>query len=119
MTKNKNETNEINPSVNLGGMPALKLNMMDRFYLAVAKKSVGNLVFVYTVGCVGRNYQYDMNASTEIATFDDAKKADIYYQTILEVIDYEKKSQFSQMYEIMVDFNAGLMKNFDAKKMER
>ena len=119
MTQKKNETNEtneINTSVKPGGMPALKLNMADRFYLAVTKRAVGNLVFVYTLGCTGRNNQYEMIANTEIAAFDDAKRAEIYYQTILELIDYEKKSQLSQMYELIVDFNSGLLKNFDMNK---
>ena len=121
MTQKTNETKQetMNPAVKPGDMPALKLNMADRFYLAVAKRAVGNLVFIYTIGCTGKGYQYDATASTEIATFDDPHKAEIYYQTILELISYEKKSQFAQLYELMVDFNDGLLKNFCVDKREK
>lgn len=120
-TKNKQAETQsapttVKPLVIPGNLPALKLNMADRFYLAVTKRTRNNLVFVYTLGCVGKDYKYDMTASTEIAAFDNEIMAEIYYQTILELIDYEKKSIFSEKYELMVAFNDGLMKNFNAKK---
>lgn len=108
MTKPKN--NETKPVVEPGGMPALRLNTMDRFYLAATKKAVGKLVFVYTLCCVWEKSRYEMVATPEIAAFDDAKKAEIYYQTVLALIEYEKKFP---VYEIMFDFNSGLLEHFN------
>lgn len=110
------EPTVVKPLVTPGKVPAVKLNLMDRFYLAVSKRARNNLVFVYTLGCAGQNFRYDMNATIDVAAFDNETMANIYYQTILELIDYEKESNFSQTYELMVAFNDGLMKNFSNNK---
>ena len=114
-TESQPEPTEVKPLVTPGKTPAFKLNLMDRFYLAVTKKSVGNLVFVYTLGCAGQNFRYDATATVDIATFDSESIADIYYQTILEVIDYEKRSKLSKTYDLMLAFNAGLLETFNTK----
>ena len=115
-TESQPEPTVVKPLVTPGKAPAVKLNLMDRFYLAVTKRARNNLVFVYTLGCAGQNFRYDMNATIDVAAFDNETTANIYYQTILELIEYEKESNFSQMYELMVDFNDGLMKNFNNNK---
>lgn len=91
-------------------MPAYKFNTLDCFYLAVAKKSLDKLTFVYTLVCAGDKGKYDMAAHTEIATFDDPQKAEIYYQTVRAAIDYHKKTE---VYKIMIEFNTGLLNNFN------
>ena len=120
-TKNKQAETQsapttVKPLVTPSKVPAVKLNLMDRFYLAVTKRTRNNLVFVYTLGCAGQNFRYDMNATIDVAAFDNETTANIYYQTILELIDYEKESNFSETYELMVAFNDGLMKNFSNNK---
>lgn len=92
------------------GIPAFKLSTVDRFFLAVAKKSARGLVFVYTLGCNATNSsQYDAIATIEIATFDNPKNAKIYYQTIFESIQFFKDTK---VYDALSDFNENALKNF-------
>lgn len=72
--------------------PKLVLDDRSKIYLAVHKKSVNKLIFVYMLvsnSTVGR--YWDVIPTTEIATFDDADEADIYLNTILQVMEYQQK----------------------------
>lgn len=107
---NQEKSNETQPLVKQSGMPAFVLNMDTRFYLAVAKKTVGKFVFVYTLACAGEHAHYDAASATEIATFDNVDNAEIYYQTIKQAIEYNKKTP---IYDALSEFNSGLLKNFN------
>ena len=92
------------------GMPTFKLNIADRFFLAVTKKSVRGLVFVYTLGCnAAEGNRYNAIANIEIAAFDNPKNAEIYYQTILEFIQFFKGAK---VYDALADFNENALQNF-------
>lgn len=101
---------KIKPNVKPGGTPAFKLNLADRFFLAVALRTSDKLAFVYTLGCAGENRRYNAFADTDIATFDDMTKATIYYQTVKDAIEYCKKTP---LYETLLDFNENLVKIFN------
>ena len=59
MTKVSDETKQ-DKNVKLNAMPAFNLKMIDRFFLAVTKKSNGALTMVYTLGCnSSEKYKYD------------------------------------------------------------
>ena len=112
MTKVSDETKQ-DKNVKLNAMPAFNLKMIDRFFLAVTKKSNGALTMVYTLGCnSSEKYKYDANSSIEIATFDNPKKAEIYYQTILAAIEFMKNLP---VYEALSNFNEDAIKMFQQK----
>ncbi len=76
----------------VAGAPKLVLNNIDRLYLATAVKSVRNLTFIYTLVCRNTgNRQYEIFPVTEIATFDNARDAAIYHQTVNQVMAYQQK----------------------------
>lgn len=77
----------------INGVPKLVLNMTDKLYLATAVKSAGKLTFVYTLACLKSNgNQYNLLPTTEIATFDNSRSADMYYKTVLQVMEYQQKN---------------------------
>lgn len=106
----KQETKQTKPKVNLRANPMMTLDLGTRFFLVADKKTIGKLTFVYTLACHGEYGRYEQVATTEIATFDNEHKADIYYQTILAAIEYEKSAA---LYQIVVDYNQGLIHNFN------
>lgn len=89
----------------INGVPKLVLNMTDKLYLATAVKSVGKLTFVYTLACLKSNgNQYNLLPTTEIATFDNSRSADIYYKTVLQVMKNQQKNIGPQkIKEMMMD----------------
>jgi hypothetical protein len=101
---------KITQNVKPGESPAFKLNLADRFFLAVARQTSDKLVFIYTLGCAGENRRYNAFADVDIATFDDKNKAAIYYQTVKAALEYCKKTP---LYETLLDFNAELVKTFN------
>lgn len=78
--------------------PRLVLNNTDRFYLAVVRKRSDRLTFVYTLACLNNGgNQYRMVPETEIATFDKPADADIYYNTVKELMNFQHSSDGGQM----------------------
>ena len=70
--------------------PDLTLNMDDKIYLAVTKRNADTLVFVYTLACLKTDKMsttYNVVATREMHTFKNKDAAQIYYDTILEIID--------------------------------
>ena len=54
--------------------PILTLNMDEKIYLAVAKKDLDKLSFVYTLACLrDAANKYSVNATSEIHTFNSKK----------------------------------------------
>ncbi len=71
-------------------VPDLTLNTSDKIYLATAKRSGGKLTYVYILACLKTlNNNYEINPTTQIATFDNAKRADIFYETVKRVMEYQ------------------------------
>ncbi len=101
--------------VNLDGMPAYKLSFSDKFFLAVAKKNTEKLAFVYSVYCPSEGYmRYSGCADVEVATFDNPDKAEIFYQTISEIIETEKEI-LPELYKCIVDANKNAVEKFKRK----
>lgn len=73
--------------------PALIMNASDKIYLALSQKTVGKLVYIYTLACLKTgNNQYNVIPTTEIATFESRKRANIYYNAVNQVMAYQQKS---------------------------
>ena len=66
----------------------MSLDMSKRLYLAVARKTVSNkLIYVYTLGCPGcQNASYYLVPTTDMATFDNQKAADLYTNSVRQII---------------------------------
>ena len=91
--------------------PDMVLRSQDRFFLAIATKSLNNLTYVYTIFCKGNNRgRYDAKAETNIAIFKSAEKAMQYVATVKAMIDFQKKSRLA---EIAYNFNARRIKEFN------
>jgi len=73
-----------------GNRPVLTLNMDEKIYLAVAKRDVDKLSFVYTLACLksgkGDN-SYNLVPTRQIHTFTNKEAAQIYHDTIEEIVD--------------------------------
>lgn len=98
---NKN-TNKENPTINVAttnkpapsGMPLLNLSMTDKMYLAVSHQYADNLHYIYTLFCrENRPNNYNMIPETEIATFQDATQADVYYNTVLKIKEFQSRGE--------------------------
>ena len=76
---------------NIPGAPKLVLSANDKLYLATATKSVDKLTFVYTLACLRRGNRYELNPTTEIATFDNAHDAMIYHKSVQQVMEFQQK----------------------------
>lgn len=65
----------------------IHINLNDRLYLALARKEVSDkLIYVYTFGCPGQLGRFCLNPSTDIATFTNPKNAELYVNTISNVM---------------------------------
>lgn len=98
---NKN-TNKENPTINVATtnkpapscMPLLNLSMTDKMYLAVSRQYADNLHYIYTLFCrENRPNNYNMIPETEIATFQDATQADVYYNTVLKIKEFQSHDE--------------------------
>lgn len=79
--------------------PDLTLNMDEKVYLSVAKNETDKLTFVYTVACLRNNQNmYDMLATTEIHTFKDKKAANLYHDTIEQIVDFNTNDDTKQIF---------------------
>ena len=73
--------------------PKISLNSTDNLYLAVSKKSVGNLIYIYTLGNMKANHnQWNLNTTISITTFDKKSKAEAYYKTLVAMMELQHKN---------------------------
>ena len=82
-----------------GNKPNLTLNMDDKIYLAVAKKDADKLAFVYTLACLKANKMsnsYNLVPSREIHTFKNKESANLYYETIDEIVNVNANDETKQ-----------------------
>ena len=95
-----------------GNKPNLTLSMDDKIYLAVSKNDSGKLAFVYTLACHrtarGTN-TYDMTAKREIHTFKNRESAQLYHDTIEQIIEVNANNK---MFEPFFSFNDKLIEQF-------
>ena len=113
MNKNKKTAEKqeaaISPVVStIPGLPLLQLSMSDKIYLAVSKYTKDNLHYIYSLFCPRispAQTQYSMVPDSEISVFKDADYADMYYQTLMQIKDfqsrgsgYEAISGFAKVY---------------------
>ena len=97
---------------NIPGAPKLVLSANDKLYLAIATKSVDKLTFVYTLACLRRGNRYELNPTTEIATFDNAHDAMIYHKAVQQVMEFQQKMVGPQtIKEILTDDIAAFNQN--------
>ena len=93
-------------------MPRVILSANDKLYLATAVKSVDKLTFIYTLACLRRGNQYELNPTTEVAAFDNAHDAMIYHKTVRQVMDFQQKMVGPQkIKEILADDIAAFNQN--------
>lgn len=85
--------------------PSVLLNSSDKIYLAVSKKNVDKLIFVYMLVCKNAGGQrYDLLPTTEVASFEDKRKSEVFYKTVQEVMNLQQKMSGLQfLYNIMSD----------------
>lgn len=73
--------------------PKMVLNDTDKFYLAVAQKQIDKLTFVYSLACHNDGHnQYSLSPKTEIASFENAKDANVYYNTIRATMNFQQSA---------------------------
>lgn len=76
------------------GMPLLNLSMTDKIYLAVSRQNADNLHYIYTLFCrENRPNNYSMIPETAIAAFKDTAQADVYYNTVKQIQDFQSRSE--------------------------
>lgn len=85
------EVSTIKQSNVFSGEPKLKLDVMEKIYLALSVKSVKEMIFIYTLVSLRSGRNYNVFPTTEIATFDNKKDASIYHKTIEEVMRFQGK----------------------------
>ena len=70
--------------------PDLTLNMDDKIYLAVAKNTGGRFAYVFTLACLktaNNSNSYNLNASREIHAFKNKESAEIFHDTVEQIIE--------------------------------
>ena len=81
--------------------PNLTLNLDDKIYLAVAKRETDKLALVYTLACLrkGKNSNtYDMVATRQVHAFRDKNAAEIYHNTIEDVVGINAETKSVQIF---------------------
>lgn len=92
--------------------PVLTLSMDEKIYLAVAKKDLDKLSFVYTLACLmdkNKPGNYYINPTPEIHTFKDSKAAKIYHDTIDRIIEFQANDRAK---EVLFTTNEKLIETF-------
>lgn len=91
--------------------PLLTLSMDEKIYLAVARKDIDKLSFVYTLACLntGVPNQYNIFATPEIQTFNGRSSANVFYKTVERLIEANIKDKNKEDF---FKFNENLIKNF-------
>lgn len=91
--------------------PLLTLNMNEKIYLAVAKKDIDKLSFVYTLACLNSGVpdHYDVSATPEIHTFDGASAAKVFYKTVEQLVENNENDKNKEDF---FKFNEKIIENF-------
>ena len=82
-----------------GNKPNLTLNMDDKIYLAVAKRDLDKLSFVYTLACLradNRTNSYNLTPTREIHTFKNKESAQLYHDTIEQIVEVNSNDETKQ-----------------------
>ena len=79
----------------------IHMNLSDRMYLAVARKDITDkLIYVYTLGCPGgRNETFYLTPNIDIATFNSPQSAEIYTNTIGQIMNVQSKWPLYSMFQ--------------------
>ena len=76
--------------MNNNNKPDFTLNMDDKIYLAISKNTDSKFAFVFTLACLktkeGLN-SYNLNATREIHAFKNKDSAEIFYNTVEQIIE--------------------------------
>lgn len=93
----ENKKNDTEHSISLkGAKPNFTLCSEDKFYLAVALKHTEKLSLVYTLSCpVDSCGKFNLQPITEQHSFVNPKKADIYYHSIKEFMNFQRKMKLA------------------------
>ena len=106
--------------MNNNNKPDLTLNMDDKIYLAVTKNTDSKFAFVFTLACLKmdkNSNSYNINATREIHTFKNKDMAEIFHDTIEQIIE---KSAENKNYGVFFDNNKDLIDRFiNANNNER
>lgn len=109
-SKNTNSGGDVTPDGDRSNFSLFGLDLGKRFYLLVNRLDLSDAILIYTLGCNGKSNLYEMRATEDVTTFSDSAKADIYYDTIKEVI---KSNKNTDLYEIALFHNRDLVKEFE------
>jgi len=82
--------------------PLLTLSNADKLLLALSKKTEGKLIFIYSliIRATAPN-QYPLLTETEVSTFKNAGKADVYYATLKQVMKTQNQKIIESMSNIL------------------
>ena len=76
----------------------LTMGCEDNLYLAVTRRSVNGLTYVYTlVSARDSLKRYPIIPETTVAVFKNPEKAEIYYQTIQELMRWQSTSYLQKI----------------------
>ena len=92
--------------------PDLTLNMDEKIYLAVAQNTKNAIVFVYTLACLskGNTNSHDLFATREVYSFNNPQIAQMYYDTIKNIVDINKSDNTKNTY---FEWNRELIQRFN------
>ena len=91
--------------------PDLELGATDKLYLAVTRRSMGDLTFIYTLVSVrDKMGLYPMLPETQVATFKNSAQADIYHKTIIDIMCWQSKSHLQKIRRFFSDRAADFYK---------
>ena len=92
--------------------PVLTLDMDEKIYLAVAKRDLDKLAFVYTLACLKQNKNinnYNLFPTQEIHTFKSKTSANVYYETIAQIVEFHENDKTKKL---LFDTNAEIIERF-------
>lgn len=80
--------------------PDLTLSMDDKIYLAVAYKQSDGMGFIYMLICnrVDKS-RYALFPEAQIMTFENAADAKIYYQTLLQIQEFQDTQEIHKKFK--------------------
>ncbi|MDE6478565.1 MAG: hypothetical protein K2L95_04375 [Alphaproteobacteria bacterium] len=96
------DKNSPNHEITFGARPKMRLNLMDKIYLATAMRDADATKYVYSLYLMGRGGAYTSETSVEVTAFDDEHQAQAYFDTIIDVVDvYQNHPVVRQMNPIL------------------
>lgn len=98
--------------MNNNNKPDLTLSMNDKIYLAVSKNTDSKFAFVFTLACLKMakdSNSYYLNATPEIHAFKNKDSADLFHDTIEQIIE---KNITNKNYQTFFSANEELIGNF-------